>query len=318
MKKAGIIGTGSYIPQRVLTNKELEKMVDTSDEWIVTRTGIRERRIAADDEDTLQLATNAAEKALASANIGPEELDLIIVCSITPDGPFPATACLVQAALGAKRAAAFDLSAGCSGFAYGLATGAQFIENGMYKHVLVIGAEKISKITDWSDRTTCVLFGDGAGAAVLGLVPEGYGILANSLGADGQGGRFLELCKETNCIRMDGRDVFKFAVRVMSEVPLELLAKAGLTQEDVDLFIPHQANIRIIDAAAKRLSLPREKVYVNVERFGNTSAASIPIALDEVVKQGLIGDGDILLTVGFGAGLTWAGNVIRWWGGGER
>jgi 3-oxoacyl-[acyl-carrier-protein] synthase-3 len=181
--------------------------------------------------------------------------------------------------------------------------------------VLVIGAEKLSKITDWSDRTTCVLFGDGAGAAVLGPVPDGYGFLASSLGADGQGGRFLELNKETNCIRMDGRDVFKFAVHVMSEVPIKLLNRAGLTEDDVDLFIPHQANIRIINAAAKRLSLPREKVYVNVERFGNTSAASIPIALDEVAKQGLIGDGQILLTVGFGAGLTWAGNVMKWWGG---
>lgn len=313
MKNAGIIGTGSYIPQRVLTNQELEKMVDTSDEWIVTRTGIRERRLAADDENTSQLATYAAQKALAAAALGPEEIDLIIVCSITPDGPFPATACLVQAALGAEKAAAFDLSAGCSGFAYGLAVGSQFIETGTYKHVLVIGAEKISKITDWSDRTTCVLFGDGAGAAVLGPVPEGYGFLASSLGADGQGGCFLELNKETSCIRMDGRDVFKFAVRVMSEVPLELLNKAGLTEEDVDLFIPHQANVRIIDAAAKRLALPREKVYVNVERFGNTSAASIPIALDEVVKQGLLKDGDTLLTVGFGAGLTWADNIMRWW-----
>jgi 3-oxoacyl-[acyl-carrier-protein] synthase-3 len=315
LRNAGIIGTGSYIPQRVLTNQELEKMVDTSDEWIVTRTGIRERRLAADDEDTSLLATYAAREALASAALGPEELDLIIVCTITPEGPFPATACLVQAALGAEKAAAFDLSAGCSGFAYGLAVGSSFIATGMYNHVLVIGAEKLSKITDWSDRTTCVLFGDGAGAAVLGPVPDGYGFLASSLGADGQGGRFLELNKETNCIRMDGRDVFKFAVHVMSEVPIELLNRAGLTEDDVDLFIPHQANIRIIDAAAKRLSLPREKVYVNVERFGNTSAASIPIALDEVAKQGLIGDGQILLTVGFGAGLTWAGNVMKWWGG---
>jgi 3-oxoacyl-[acyl-carrier-protein] synthase-3 len=313
LTNVGIIGTGSYIPQKVLTNQDLEKMVETSDEWIVSRTGIRERRLAAADENTSQLSIYAAEAALADSGLKAAELELIIVCSITPDAPFPATACLVQAALGAKNAAAFDLSAGCSGFAYGLAVGAQFIQTGMYRHVLVIGAEKISKITDWSDRSTCVLFGDGAGAAVLGAVPDGYGFLSHELGADGQGGHHLELSKETNFIKMDGRDVFKFAVHVMSQVPVDLLRKAGLTEADVDLFIPHQANIRIIDAAAKRLSLPREKVYVNVDRFGNTSAASIAIALDEAVKGGLLATGDILLIVGFGAGLTWGGNVMRWW-----
>lgn len=315
MRGAGIIGTGSYIPEKVLTNHDLEKMVDTSDEWIFTRTGIRERRLAADHETTAHLGTLAAEAALADAGLDPEQIGLVILCSITPDAPFPATACVVQAAIGATKAGAFDLSAGCSGFSYGLAVGAQFVETGMYDYVLVIGAEKISRITDWTDRTTCVLFGDGAGAAVIGPVPEGYGFLANSLGSDGQGARFLELSKQTNCIRMDGRDVFKFAVHVMSEIPTELLADAGLKEEDVDLFIPHQANIRIIDAAARRLSLPREKVYVNVDRYGNTSAASIGIALDEAAKGGLLKDGDILLTVGFGAGLTWAGNVIKWWGG---
>ncbi|NLC46648.1 MAG: ketoacyl-ACP synthase III [Firmicutes bacterium] len=315
MRGAGIIGTGSYIPEKVLTNHDLEKMVDTSDEWIFTRTGIRERRLAADHETTAHLGTLAAEAALADAGLDPEQIGLVILCSITPDAPFPATACVVQAAIGATKAGAFDLSAGCSGFSYGLAVGAQFVETGMYDYVLVIGAEKISRITDWTDRTTCVLFGDGAGAAVIGPVPEGYGFLANSLGSDGQGARFLELSKQTNCIRMDGRDVFKFAVHVMSEIPAELLADAGLKEEDVDLFIPHQANIRIIDAAARRLSLPREKVYVNVDRYGNTSAASIGIALDEAAKGGLLKDGDILLTVGFGAGLTWAGNVIKWWGG---
>ncbi|HHW14639.1 MAG TPA: ketoacyl-ACP synthase III [Firmicutes bacterium] len=329
LRPVGIVGTGSYAPARVLTNHDLEKMVETSDEWITTRTGIKERRIADEATATSDLAYEAAQRALAAAGIGAEAIDLIIVATITPDMLFPATACLVQAKLGASRAAAFDLSAGCSGFVYAVATGAGFIASGQYETVLVIGADTLSKITNWKDRSTCVLFGDGAGAVVLRPVPEGYGILSTVLGADGTGGEKLTLPaggsrrpfrferEETDeglqYIHMCGADVFKFAVRVMPQAAEEVLAKAGLAPADVQLLIPHQANIRIIDAAAERLGLERDRVMVNVDRYGNTSAASVALALDEAVRGGRIGRGGVAVLVGFGAGLTWGAVALRWY-----
>ncbi len=327
----GIVGTGSCVPERILTNRDLEHMVETSDEWITTRTGIKERRIADADTATSDLACGAGRQALESAGIGPDEVDLIIVATVTPDMLFPATACLVQARLGAARAAAFDLSAGCSGFVYALATGAGFIASGQYRTVLVIGADCLSKITNWEDRSTCVLFGDGAGAAVLRAVPEGYGILSVTLGADGTGGEKLSLPgggsrrpfrferQETDAgneyIHMCGSDVYKFAVRVMPQAAEEALGKAGLTAGDVQLLIPHQANIRIIEAAAERLHLDRDRVMVNVDRYGNTSAASIGLALDEAVRTGRLTHGGVGLLVGFGAGLTWGAVALRWFQG---
>ncbi|MFZ5643361.1 MAG: beta-ketoacyl-ACP synthase III [Bacillota bacterium] len=325
--RAGIIGIGSYVPERVLTNKELEEMVDTSDEWIVSRTGIRERRIADPEQATSDLACEAAKAALKDAGITPRDVDLIIVATNTPDCLFPAAACIVQDKLGASNAGAFDILAGCTGFIYSLSVASQFIVSGMYKHVLVIGAETLSRILDWDDRNTCVLFGDGAGAAVLGPVPDEYGLLHTRLGADGSGGQHLYIpaggsrmpaSRETvdnklHFVRMNGREVFKFAVRACGDGSLEALEAAGLTLKDVDFLIPHQANIRIIEAAAKRLDLPREKVLVNVDRFGNTSTASIPMALEEAVEKGWIRDGDNIVMTAFGAGLTWAVAVMRWY-----
>ncbi|MGB9779260.1 beta-ketoacyl-ACP synthase III [Caldanaerobacter sp.] len=323
---AGILGTGSYLPEKILTNYDLEKMVDTSDEWITTRTGIKERRIADPSQATSDLATEAAKKALEDADLKPEDIDMIIVATVTPDMNFPSTGCIVQANLGALNAAAFDISVGCSGFIYGLAIAQQFVETGLYKNVLVIGAETLSKITNWKDRNTCVLFGDGAGAAVVGKVEEGYGILASYLGADGTGGKYLYMPaggsrmpashetveKNLHTIFMEGQEVFKFAVRVMDSATIEVLERAGLSPEDIDMLIPHQANTRIIDAARKRLKLSEEKVYINLDKYGNTSAASVAIALDEAYRKGLLKKGDIILMVAFGAGLTWASNVIKW------
>ncbi|MDI3280901.1 MAG: beta-ketoacyl-ACP synthase III [Bacillota bacterium] len=327
LKKAiGIVGTGSGIPEQVLTNFDLEKMVETSDEWIRTRTGIRERRIAAPHQATSDLAYEAAVKALESAGIAGDEVELIIVATITPDMIFPATACLLQDRLGAKRAAAFDLSAGCSGFIYSLETAANFLAAGKYQTALVIGADLLSRITNWRDRSTCVLFGDGAAAAVLRPVEEPLGFLSSVLGADGSGAEKLYLPAggsrkparretveaEEHYIRMCGPDVFKFAVRAIEEATLEVLRKADLGVEDVDLFIPHQANVRIIDAAAERLGLDRERILVNVDRYGNTSAASVGLALDEAVRAGRLKKGDVVVLVGFGAGLTWGASVLRW------
>lgn len=326
VKSVGIIGIGTYVPDKVLTNKDLEKMVETSDEWIVERTGISERRIAAADMATSDIASRAAQKALDDAGVSAEEIDLIIVATATPDMFFPSTACLVQANIKAVNAAAFDLTAGCSGFVYGIVTGSQFIKAGLYKKVLVIGAETLSKILDWTDRNTCVLFGDGAGAAVLAETTEGYGILASELGADGAGGDLLKLpaggsriptSAETvsgrmHFVHMNGNEVFKFAVKVMGEAAIKALESAGLKPSDVDCLIPHQANIRIIQSAAKRLKLPMDKVMINVNKYGNTSAASIPIALEEAVHGGKIKQGDTVVLVGFGAGLTWASAVIKW------
>ncbi|WP_018883543.1 beta-ketoacyl-ACP synthase III [Paenibacillus massiliensis] len=326
LKSVGIIGTGKYVPEKVLTNSDLEKIVETSDEWIVSRTGIRERHIAAPEQATSDLAYEAAVRALASAGLTAEELDLIIVATITPDMAFPSTACILQDKLGAKGAAAFDLSAACSGFVYGLATANGFIQTGMYKNALIIGADCLSRITDYTDRNTCVLFGDGAGAVVIGEVPEGRGFKSFDLGAEGAGGGLLKLeaggsrlpaTTETienklHYIYMNGREVFKFAVRVMASATDVVLEKAGYAKEDIDIFVPHQANIRIIQSAMQRLELPAEKVVVNVDKYANTSAASIPLALVEAAEEGRIKEGDRVLMVGFGGGLTWGASVLVW------
>lgn len=326
LKSVGILGTGTYVPNKVLTNQDLEKMVDTSDEWIVTRTGIRERRISGEDEAASDLAYQAAQKALEMSGITADQLDLIIVATVTPDTAFPSTANILQDRLGATKAAAFDLAAACTGFLYGIATASQFVQNGLYRYALVIGVECLSKIVDWTDRNTCVLFGDGAGAAVLGPVEEGYGFLSFDLGSDGKGGELLKLpaggsrmpasnetvASRLHYIYMSGGDVFKFAVRAMGASAEAALEKAGLTKEDIDFLVPHQANIRIIDAAVKRLGVSKDKVVVNLDRYGNMSAASIPVALDEAVRKGSIQQGDHLVLVGFGGGLTWGATVLRW------
>jgi 3-oxoacyl-[acyl-carrier-protein] synthase-3 len=326
MKAVGILGTGKYVPDRILTNRDLEQMVETNDEWIVTRTGIRERHIADESQATSDLAYEAAVRALEAANLAPEDLDLIIVATITPDMFFPSTACILQDRLGARRAAAFDLSAACSGFIYSLATATGMLKSGMYRNALVVGAECLSRITDYTDRNTCILFGDGAGAVVLGEVPEGRGFRSFELGADGSGGPLLKLAgggsrlpasaetveSKAHYIHMAGNEVFKFAVRIMGSAAEDALRKAGLDKKDVDLLVPHQANIRIIQAALSRLELPEEKCMINLDRYGNASAASIPIALAEAVEQGRVSEGDCLVLVGFGGGLTWGASVLIW------
>ncbi|MCY7764985.1 MULTISPECIES: beta-ketoacyl-ACP synthase III [Bacillus] len=309
--KAGILGVGRYIPEKVLTNQDLEKMVETSDEWIRTRTGIEERRIAADDVYSSHMAVAAAKKALEQAQVAAEDLDMILVATVTPDQAFPTVSCMIQEQLGAKKACAMDISAACAGFMYGVVTGKQFIESGTYKHVLVVGVEKLSSITDWEDRNTAVLFGDGAGAAVVGPVSDDRGILSFELGADGTGGQHLYLNEKGHTI-MNGREVFKFAVRQMGESCVNVIEKAGLSKEDVDFLIPHQANIRIMEAARERLELPVEKMSKTVHKYGNTSAASIPISLVEELEAGKIKDGDVVVMVGFGGGLTWGAIAIRW------
>jgi 3-oxoacyl-[acyl-carrier-protein] synthase-3 len=306
---AGIIGIGRYLPEKVVTNHDLEKIVDTSDEWIRTRTGIEERRIASDDIDTSDMAFFSAQKALEHSGLTADDLDLIIVATVTPDHPFPSVATLIQEKLGAKRAAAFDIGAACAGFMYGMVMAKQFIESKTYRHILVVGVEKLSKITDWNDRNTAVLFGDGAGAAIMGPVSEGRGILSFELGADGTGAKHLY---QDEYIIMNGREVFKFAVRQMGESSLNVLEKAGLSKEDVDFLIPHQANIRIMEAARQRLELPVEKMSKTVTKYGNTSASSIPIAIVEELENGRIKDDDLLVMVGFGGGLTWGAIALRW------
>ncbi len=306
---AGILGIGRYVPEQIITNLDLEKKMDTTDEWIRTRTGIEERHIAKDDIDTSDMAYEAALKALENAGMSGEELDMILVATVTPDRPFPSVACTLQEKLGAKKAAAMDISAACAGFMYGIVTGKQFIETGVYQKILVIGVEKLSKITDWNDRNTAVLFGDGAGAAIIGPVSEGKGILSFELGADGTGAKHLY---QDEYIIMNGREVFKFAVRQMGDSCINVLEKAGLTKEDVDFLIPHQANIRIMEAARQRLELPIEKMSKTVHKYGNTSAASIPISLVEELEAGKIKDGDLIVMVGFGGGLTWGAIAIRW------
>lgn len=324
--KTRIIGTGAYVPQRVMTNRDLERIVDTTEKWILERTGIRERRIADESEAASDLAIPAARRALEMARLNEKDLDLIMVATITPDMFFPSTACLVQDRLGAHQAAAFDLSAACSGFLYALSIADQYIRNGVYKNVLIIGSEVMSRIVDWTDRNTCVLFGDGAGAAVLQRTKSDHGVLSTHLHSDGRlwdllqvpggGSRIppspLMLAERKPYIKMKGNETFKVAVRTLEEAVYETLKTAHLQTSDISLLVPHQANLRIIQAVAQRLGLPMDKVVLNVDRYGNTSAASIPIALDEAVRQGRVKDGDLLLFEAFGAGLTWASALVRW------
>ncbi len=325
-RQAHIIGWGMAVPERILGNGDLAALVETSDEWIRQRTGIVERRIASDGETTFSLSLKAARAALEVADRDPAYLDLIIVATVTPDHAFPATACLLQDALGASKAAAFDLSAGCSGFVYSLALAADLLALGSYDRALVVGAETLSRITDWTDRSTCVLFGDGAGAVLLEANGAPGGILSSVLGSDGSGGNLLLLpaggsahpaSMETvsgrqHYLQMDGRQVFRFATRIMPEAVRAVLGQAGLQVQDVSLFLPHQANDRILQAAAKGLGVPEGRMFSNLARYGNTSSASIPIALCEAVQQGLIKRHDVIVCVGFGAGLTWAATAIRW------
>ncbi len=327
VRYAHIVGWGKYVPTKVVTNADLSRTVDTSDEWIVSRTGIRERRIVASPkETTATMSIAAAKEALQVAGIAPSELGLIIVATATPEYSFPATACVVQDALGAEDAGAFDLSAGCSGFVYGLAMGAQAISSGAQDCVLVIGAETLSRIVNWHDRETCVLFGDGAGAVVLRGGDAPGGVLSTLLRADGSGGESLMLpaggshqpptldtvTQGLHYVRMNGREVFRFATRVMDKAARQVVADAGLTMDNIEIFIPHQANLRIIQAAARALGMPMEKFFINLDRYGNTSSASIPVALCEAVAAGRIQPGDHVAMVGFGAGLTWAAAVVQW------
>jgi len=324
--KVGVIGTGHFLPEKVLTNADLERMVETSDEWITTRTGIKERHLVEKGTPTSAIATLAAQDALKSAKLNPEDIELIIIGTITPDMQFPSTACFVQAKLGAKNAAAFDVSAACSGFIYAISVAEAMIKTGLYKNALVIGAEVLSSIVDWEDRNTCVLFGDGAGAVVLAPVEEG-GILSTHLGSDGNetgllylpaGGSAMPATIDTvnnrmHYLKMSGNEVFKLAVKAMADAADKAAKKAGISSVDqLDLIIPHQANMRILLAVANRLKIPEQKLFLNVERYGNMSSASTAVALDEAVKQGRIKKGDNIILVAFGAGLTWAACVIKW------
>jgi 3-oxoacyl-[acyl-carrier-protein] synthase-3 len=325
-RTCSITGVGSYVPAKILTNADLEKMVETSDEWIITRTGIKQRRLAAKDEFTSDMAAHAAQRAMKKAGVTADQIDLIIVATITPDMPFPATACIVQQKIGARRAAAFDLEAACSGFIYGLEVGQQFIMSRTYDTVLVIGAEKLSSIVDWTDRNTCVLFGDGAGAAVLQSRPNSHGLLTAVMGADGSKGSLLHMpgggsrcpasadsvAAKLHYLRMDGRETFKNAVQAMYHAAQEALRRCELDISKIKCVIPHQANRRIIDAVGKRLGATPEQWFINLDRYGNTSAASVAIALDEAVSSGKIQRGDLILMMVFGAGLTWGAAVIEW------
>ena len=325
-RSCSVTGVGSYVPERVVTNAELEKLVDTSDEWITSRTGIKERRIAAADQFTSDLAVKAAERAMKMAGVTASQLQLIIVATITPDMPFPSTACLVQQKLGARNVPAFDLEAACSGFIYGLEIGQQFIMSRTYDTVLVIGAEKISSIVDWTDRNTCVLFGDGAGAAILQHKENAHGLLTVVLGADGEKADLLSMpgggsrCPATtdsvaaklHFLRMTGKETFKNAVQAMCSAANEALRRCAIDITKIKCVIPHQANRRIIDAVSDRLGATPEQVFINLDKYGNTSAASVAIALDEAVASGKIQRGDLILLVVFGAGLTWGASVIEW------
>jgi 3-oxoacyl-[acyl-carrier-protein] synthase-3 len=325
-RTCSITGVGSYVPAKILTNAHLEKMVDTSDEWIVTRTGIKARRQAAKDEFTSDMAAHAAQRAMKKAGVTADQIDLIIVATITPDMPFPATACIVQQKIGAGRAAAFDLEAACSGFIYGLEVGQQFIMSRTYDTVLVIGAEKLSSIVDWTDRNTCVLFGDGAGAAVLQSRPNSHGLLTAVMGADGSKGNLIHMpgggsrCPASaasvdarlHFLRMEGKETFKNAVQAMLTAAREALRRCELDITKIKCVIPHQANQRIIDAVGERLGATPEQLFINLDRYGNTSAASVAIALDEAVSSGRIQRGDLILLIVFGAGLTWGAAVIEW------
>ena len=326
VRGARIAGTGSYAPPQVLTNIELERMVDTSDEWITTRTGIKERHLAAKGVASSDLAAEAARKAMAEAGVAPEEVELVMVATVTPDRMFPCTACTLQEKLGTANAAAMDLSAACSGFVYGLSVASGLIGIGAVDKILLVGVETLSKLVDWEDRNTCVLFGDAAGAAVIVPCEPGRGVLATSMGSDGSLGNLLELpaggsllpaTQETidnrmHFIKMKGNEVFKSAVRSMETVARDAMGKAGVTAEELTILIPHQANLRIIEATAKRLGVGMDRVFVNVHKYGNTSSASIPLALDEARKAGRVKDGDLVGLVAFGAGFTWGAAVLRW------
>jgi 3-oxoacyl-[acyl-carrier-protein] synthase-3 len=327
---SSIIGTGSYLPEKILTNDDLSKIVETSDEWITTRTGIKERHIAAEDQATSDLASEAARRAMTSAGVTAEEIDLIVVATVTPDMFFPSTACIVQRKIGATNAVCFDISAACSGFLYALQVARHFLNAGSRTTALVIGAEKLSSLVNWEDRNTCVLFGDGAGAVVIRAVDtdtEAPGrVLSTVMGSDGNltdllkvpgGGSALPITPENaasrpNTIHMEGRETFKHAVTRMCQASEQALEMAGLTKGDIDLVIPHQANARIISVIADRLGVPPEKTFINLDKYGNTSAATIPIALDEAQRQGRLKKGDIVLLVAFGGGFTWASSVVRW------
>lgn len=321
-----IAGTGGYLPERILTNAELETMVETSDEWIVTRTGMRERRLARDDEATSDMVIPAARQALEAAGVSADEVDLIVIGTVTPDMFFPSTACLVQSAIGATRALCFDLSAACSGFLYSLETARGLLLSGLYQTALVVGADKMSAVTDWEDRGTCILFGDGAGAVVLTKTMTHRGIMATSIGADGSLGDLLmipgggsrcpaspaSVAERQHVVKMAGNNVFKHAVRCMTEAGRDALEKAGLTIDDVDWVIPHQANMRIVQAISDRVGIPMERFIVNLDRLGNTTAATVPLALDEGVRDGRIKRGDVLLTIVFGGGFTWGASVMEY------
>ncbi len=327
MLRARIAGTGSAVPDKVLTNQDLEKMVDTNDEWITTRTGIKERRIAAKDEFTSTLAIRAARSALEMASVSPEQLDMILVATVTPDFPFPATACIVQNELGANNAVAFDITAACSGFLYGLSIADAYIKTGAFKKILVIGAELLTRIVDFTDRNTCILFGDGAGAVLLEPSEEDKGVLSTHIYSNGDHWKLLYLpglgtrnpVTEQNTmderlyyLRMEGNDVFKHAVRAMGDAATAALEANGYTADDVKLLIPHQANRRIIEATGKRVGIPLERIFVNLHKYGNTSAASIPIALDEANRSGRLNPGDLVLMAAFGGGFTYASALIKW------
>ncbi len=324
-----ISGTGSYVPKKILTNHDLEAIVDTTDEWISTRTGIKERRIASDTQSTSDLATEAARSAMADANVSGEEIDLIIVATISPDAFFPATACYVQQNIEATNALCFDVSAACSGFLYAMQIAENLILSGQRKTALIIGAEKLSSMVDWEDRNTCVLFGDGAGSVILTVDENnknGRKLLSSSLGSDGRqtdilhvpgGGSACPITPENadqklNTIRMQGREVYKYAVNAMRRAAEDALQKYGLGPEDVDMVIPHQANLRIIEAITDRMGIPKEKTFINLRKYGNTSAAAVAIALDEANKTKSINEGDTVLLVAFGAGLTWASYLLKW------
>jgi 3-oxoacyl-[acyl-carrier-protein] synthase-3 len=319
-------GVASALPDRVVTNADLEKMVETTDEWIVTRTGIRERRVLPEDQTTSDMAMEAARRALDDADLRPEQVGLVIVSTFTPDYVFPATACLLQDRLGMPTAAAFDLNAACSGFIFGMTVAAQFVQTGFYEHALVVGADANSRLVDWKDRGTCVIFGDGASAVVVSRSNGARGILSSYMRTDGAGWKYLyqpaggakhppthETVRERlHHIKMDGKETFRFAARAMIDAAHEATRRAGLSLADIDLVVPHQANIRIIESACAKLGFESDRVVVNIERYGNTVAASVGIALDEAYRAGRIRDGQNLLLIGFGAGLTWGGMVVRW------
>lgn len=314
------------LPPKIITNKDLEEMVETTDQWIVSRTGIRERRKLEEGLSAADLAEKASLEALEAASLDPSDLDLILVATVTPDYPTPATSCLLQARLSALNAGAMDLSAGCTGFIYALSVGHQFIKNGACKNILVVGVEVLTRVTDWEDRGTCVLFGDGAGAVVISASREDRGIFSFSLKADGRGAELLmvpgggsampasleSISNRAHFIKMNGNEIFKFAVRVVEDTLFEMLAEKELKPEDLDFLILHQANLRIIEHVRKRLKLPKEKVPVNIDRLGNTSSATIPIAIHEEIRAGRLRQGDLVAMVAFGAGLTWGGLLIKW------